>query len=136
MVSLLDGDEIRGNLSKGLGFSKEDRSTNVRRIGYVASKLVDANSIVLCSNIAPYTEDREYNRECINNYIEIFCDSSVEECERRDPKLNYTTNLDVKKSANDYEVPKNSEIILNTTDDTQETNVNKVIEYLRTKGLI
>ena len=136
MVSLLDGDEIRRNLSKGLGFSKEDRSTNVRRIGYVASKLVDANSIVLCANIAPYAEDREYNRECINNYIEIFCDSSVEECERRDPKLNYKTNLDVKKSANDYEVPKNSEIVLDTTVDSQETNVNKVIEYLRTKGLI
>jgi len=136
MVTLLDGDEIRRNLSKGLGFSKEDRSTNVRRIGYVASKLVDANSIVLCSNIAPYTEDREYNRECINNYIEIFCDSSVEECERRDPKLNYKTNLDVKKSANDYEIPENSEIVLDTTVDSQETNVNKVIEYLYSKGLI
>ena len=136
MVSLLDGDEIRRNLSKGLGFSKEDRSTNVRRIGYVASKLVDANSIVLCSNIAPYAEDREYNRKHINNYVEIFCDSSVEECERRDPKLNYTVLSDVKKSASDYEVPEDSEIVLDTTVDTQETNVNKVIDYLRDKGLI
>ena len=136
MVTLLDGDEIRRNLSKGLGFSKEDRSTNVRRIGYVASKLVDANSIVLCANIAPYAEDREYNRESINNYVEVYCDSSVEECERRDPKLNYAVITDVKKSANDYEIPENSEIVLDTIVDSQETNVNKVIEYLRDKGLI
>jgi sulfate adenylyltransferase len=135
-ATLLDGDEIRRNLSKGLGFSKKDRSINVRRIGYVASKLVNANSIVLCSNIAPYHQDREYNRKNIRNYIEIFCDSSVKECKSRDPKLNYIIYSDIKNSANDYEVPKNPEIVLDTTYKTKETNSNKVIEYLRKKGYI
>jgi sulfate adenylyltransferase len=88
-VTLLDADEIRTNLSKGLGFSKEDRSTNVRRIGYVASEIVRHGGIVLVANIAPYQEDREYNKRLISSYgkyIEIFVDTPLEICEQRDVK--------------------------------------------------
>jgi len=88
-VTLLDADEIRTNLSKGLGFSKEDRSTNVRRIGYVASEIVRHGGIVVVANIAPYKEDREYNKKLISSYgkyVEIFVDTSLEICEQRDVK--------------------------------------------------
>ena len=88
-VTLLDADEIRTNLSKGLGFSKEDRSTNVRRIGYVASEIVRHGGIVIVANIAPYEEDREYNKLLISNYgkyVEIFVDTPLEVCEERDVK--------------------------------------------------
>jgi sulfate adenylyltransferase len=88
-VTLLDADEIRTNLSKGLGFSREDRSTNVRRIGYVASEIVRHGGIVLVANIAPYQADREYNRQLISKYgkyTEIFVDTSLDVCEERDVK--------------------------------------------------
>jgi sulfate adenylyltransferase len=88
-VTLLDADEIRTNLSKGLGFSKEDRSTNVRRIGYVASEIVRHGGIVLVANIAPYEEDREYNKRLISmygKYVEIFVDTPLDVCEERDVK--------------------------------------------------
>lgn len=88
-VTLLDADVIRTNLSKGLGFSKEDRSMNVRRIGYVASEIVRHGGIVLVANIAPYEEDRQYNRNIITKYgtyTEFFVDTPIEECENRDVK--------------------------------------------------
>lgn len=88
-VTLLDADEIRTNLSKGLGFSREDRSTNVRRIGYVASEIVRHGGIVLVANIAPYQADREYNRQLISKYgkyTEIFVDTPLDVCEDRDIK--------------------------------------------------
>jgi len=67
-ITILDGDIVRQNLSKGLKFSREDRSTNVRIIGYVASEIVKHFGIVLCANIAPYLDDRNYNRELISKY--------------------------------------------------------------------
>lgn len=89
-ITMLDGDEIRNHISKGLGFSKKDKSTNVRRIGWVASEIIKHNGIVICSNIAPYQADREYNRELIQNvggrYVEIFVDTQLEICETRDVK--------------------------------------------------
>ena len=88
-VTLLDADEIRTHLSKGLGFSKEDRSMNVRRIGYVASEIVRHGGIVLVANIAPYEEDRLFNKTLISQYgtyLEVFVDTSLDECEKRDVK--------------------------------------------------
>jgi sulfate adenylyltransferase len=120
-VTILDGDEVRNNLSKGLGFTEEDRSINVRRIGWVASEIVKHNGIVICSNIAPYEDDRNYNRELIEKtagkYIEIFVDTELKICEKRDIKGLYTrarageiknfTGVNAK-----FEVPKNCEIII------------------------
>jgi sulfate adenylyltransferase len=88
-VTVLDADVIRTHLSKGLGFSKEDRSMNVRRIGYVASEIVRHGGIVLVANIAPFEEDRAFNKSLISqygNYVEYFVDTPVEVCETRDVK--------------------------------------------------
>ena len=89
-ITILDGDIVRQNLSKGLGFSKEDRSTNVRRIGYVASEIVKHGGVVICANIAPYEDDRKFNKELIEStgseYKEIWVNTSLEVCERRDVK--------------------------------------------------
>ena len=88
-ITILDGDVIRTNLSKGLGFSREDRSTNVRRIGYVASTIVKHGGICICSNIAPYEDDRQYNRDIISQhgrYVEVYVNTSLEVCEERDVK--------------------------------------------------
>lgn len=88
-VTFLDADVIRTNLSKGLGFSKEDRSMNVRRIGYVASEIVRHGGIVIVANIAPFLEDRLFNKGLISQhgkYVEIFCDTTLETCVNRDVK--------------------------------------------------
>jgi len=88
-VTLLDADVIRANLSKGLGFSKEDRSMNVRRIGYVASEIVRHGGIVIVANIAPFHEDRAFNRNIISQhgkYVEIFVDTPLNTCADRDVK--------------------------------------------------
>lgn len=88
-ITLLDADIIRTHLSKGLGFSKSDRSMNVRRIGYVASEIVRHGGIVIVANIAPYQEDRDFNKNLINQYgtyLEFFVDTPIEICEQRDVK--------------------------------------------------
>ena len=89
-ITVLDGDIVRQNLSKGLGFSKNDRSINVRRIGYVAKEIVKHGGIVICANIAPYNSDRVFNRNEIEKiggkYIEIFVNTPLEICEKRDVK--------------------------------------------------
>ena len=88
-VTLLDADIIRTHLSKGLGFSKEDRSMNVRRIGYVAHEIVKHGGIVIVANIAPFEEDRKFNKNLISpfgKYVELYVDTPVEVCEERDVK--------------------------------------------------
>ena len=88
-ITILDGDIVRRNLSKGLGFSRQDRSTNVRRIGYIAYEIVKHRGIVICANIAPYHSDREYNRQSISSvgrYFEVFMDTPLNVCEKRDRK--------------------------------------------------
>jgi len=89
-ITMLDGDIVRQNLSKGLGFSKEERSINVRRIGYVASEIVKHGGTVICANIAPYQEDRVFNKKLIESfggkYVEIWVNTPLDVCERRDVK--------------------------------------------------
>lgn len=119
-ITLLDGDVVRQNLSKGLGFSKEDRSTNVKRIGYVASEIVKHGGIVLCANIAPYEEDRKVNRELISQYgkyIEIFVDTKLSICEERDVKGLYKLAREgiIKNFtgiSDPFEIPKEAEIVI------------------------
>jgi sulfate adenylyltransferase len=119
-ITLLDADIIRTHLSKGLGFSKEDRSMNVRRIGYVASEIVRHGGIVIVANIAPFEEDREWNRKAISqwgDYIQIYVDTPVEECERRDVKGLYKaaragTLKNFTGVSDPFEVPTNSYLTL------------------------
>jgi sulfate adenylyltransferase len=115
-ITLLDADIIRTHLSKGLGFSKEDRSMNVRRIGYVASEIVRHGGIVIVTNIAPYEEDRLYNRNLISSYgkyVEFFVDTPIEVCEERDVKGLYkSARQGLLKNftgiSDPFEVPKNA----------------------------
>src|SRR6266508_2408856 len=89
IVEYLDGDTVRTNLSKGLGFSKEDRDTNIERIGWVASRLTRHGAAVICAAISPYIETRQKARELVEQFgpfVEVYVKASVEECARRDVK--------------------------------------------------
>jgi sulfate adenylyltransferase len=90
-VTLLDGDVVRTHLSKGLGFSREDRDTNIRRIGFVASEIVRHGGIAVCAAISPYRATRNEVRQMVgaDRFVEVFIDTPLEECERRDSKGMY-----------------------------------------------
>lgn len=133
-ISILDGDIVRQNLSKGLGFSLEDRSTNVQRIGYVASEIVKHGGICLVANIAPFQKDRILNRLRIGKYIEVFVNTTIEECERRDVKGLYKKARigeikDFTGISSPFEIPTKSEIILDGKEKI-ENNLEKIINYL------
>ena len=144
-ITLLDGDVVRQNLSKGLKFTKEDRSTNVRRIGYVASEVVKHSGIVICANIAPYEDDRNFNRDTIEkhgNYIEIFVNTSLDECERRDVKGLYKKARsgiipNFTGISDPFEEPFTPELKLDgNTNVSLRDNVNSIIEYLQNNSLL
>ena len=142
-ISYYDGDIIRLNLSQGLGFSEKDRSINVRRIGFVCAETVKHGGIAVAANIAPFEEDREYNREKISNeghYIEIFVNTSIEECEKRDVKGLYKlARQGVIKEftgiSSRFDIPKDCELTLDDKKSIEE-NVNIVIKYIKDKGLV
>lgn len=141
-VTILDGDVIRTHLSKGLGFSKEDRDTNIRRIGYVAAEIVRHGGLVICAAISPYRATREDVRNLVGDgFIEIFVDTPLEVCEERDTKGLYAaarrgeikgfTGID-----DPYEEPLNPEIRLTTVQRTPEDNARAIIDYLLEQGLV
>ena len=128
IVEYLDGDTVRTQLSKGLGFSKEDRDTNIERIGWVASRLVRHGAAVICAAISPYEETRRKARDMIEEqgpFVEVFVRASVEECARRDVKGLYEkafageikgfTGVD-----DPYEEPENAEVVIDTEGQTPE----------------
>ncbi|HOO55571.1 MAG TPA: adenylyl-sulfate kinase [bacterium] len=124
-VEVLDGDVVRTNLSKGLGFSKEDRDTNILRIGFVCNLLTRNGVIAIAAAISPYRDIRDRNRELVGNFIEVFVDTPLDECERRDVKGLYAkarageikgfTGID-----DPYEAPLNPEVTLDTTNSSPE----------------
>lgn len=136
-ITILDGDIVRLFLSKGLGFSREDRSTNVRRIGYVASEIAYHSGICIVANIAPYSDDREFNKKLITSkngiYLEIFVDTCLEECMRRDVKGLYQKALENKikiSGLNDiFELPNNPDIRLDGTKPISH-NINTIMQYI------
>ena len=142
-VTLLDGDVVRTHLSKGLGFSKEDRDTNVRRIGFIASEIVMHQGAVICAAVSPYEETRDQVRNMVgkDRYILVFLDTPVEVCEQRDTKGLYArakrgdirgfTGVD-----DPYEIPIAPEIKLTTTDCSPEDNARKLLHYLLEKGFL
>lgn len=140
---LLDGDNIRHGLNSDLGFSKEDRKENIRRISEVAKLFFDAGLITLVTFISPFKEDRNFARKLIpeERFIEIYVKCSLETCEKRDVKGLYKKAReglikDFTGISSPYEAPENPEIILNTENETIEESVNKVINYLKTQNLI
>jgi len=143
-VTLLDGDIVRTHLSSELGFSKEHREINVKRIGYVASEITKNGGIALCAPIAPFKASRNSNRKIISqygNYIQIFVSTPLSECERRDVKGLYAkaragtltgfTGID-----DPYEQPENCELNIDTTNISPEEAVQEVMLYLEKEGLI
>jgi len=137
-ITYLDGDIVRTHISKGLGFSREDRSTNVRRIGYICSEVVKHQGIAIAANIAPYELDRSFNRKQISyhgNYIEIFINTSLEVCENRDVKGLYKlARKGVIKQftgiSDPFEEPTKPDILIDGSDNLDKS-VNKIICFLQ-----
>lgn len=143
-VTLLDGDIIRQNLSKGLGFSREDRITNIQRIGFVANEITKHRGIAICSAIAPHEEARKKNRHLISNngtYIEVYVSTPINICKKRDTKALYQkAKLGLLKGFtgvdDSYEKPKNPEITIDTINLSPSKNTDEIIRYLRKYKLI
>ena len=133
-ATLLDGDIVRRNLSSELGFSKRHRSLNVQRIGFVASEITKNNGIAICAPIAPYESDRIINRKLIEKfggYIEVYVNTPLKVCEKRDPKGLYKLAKEGKIKeftgiSDPYEKPHNSEIIIDTSIKKPEELINKI----------
>jgi len=142
-VTLLDGDVVRTHLSKGLGFTPEDRDTNILRIGFVAGEIARHGGTVITAAISPYRATRNEARKMVGEerFIEIFVDTPIEECERRDIKGLYArarrgqitgfTGVD-----DPYEVPMNPEITLDTIQFSAEENARKIMAFLEERGFV
>jgi adenylylsulfate kinase len=143
-TEILDGDEVRKNLSKGLGFSKEDRDTNIDRIAWVASRLTRHGAAVIVSAISPYEEARGKAREMIERFgpfIEVFVDVSVEEAARRDVKGLYEKALrgeidNFTGVSDPYEAPRDPEIRVDSEREDKEESARRILQLLEERGLI
>jgi adenylylsulfate kinase len=144
LVEWLDGDEVREHLSKGLGFSKEDRDTNIDRIGWVASRLTRHGAAVIVSAISPYRDARRKAREMIEangTFVEVFVDASVDECARRDVKGLYEKAFkgEIKEFtgvSDPYEAPESPEIRIESEHEEPEESAQRIIGLLEQRGLI
>ena len=140
-TELLDGDIIRTNLSKGLGFSKEDRETNIKRLGFVCHLLTKNGICAIASAISPYREGRDYNRKMIGNFFEVYVKTSLEECEKRDVKGLYQKaragGIKNFTGVNDpYEEPLHPDMVCETERETAEESAAKVIQGLERLGYL
>jgi len=142
-VTMLDGDVVRTHLSKGLGFSKEERDVNILRIGFVAAEIVRHGGVVVCAAVSPYRATRDEVRSMMEEgrFIEIYVDTPIEVCEQRDPKGLYAkarqgllkgfTGID-----DPYEPPLKAEITLDTVVNSEEGNARLILDYLIQRGLV
>lgn len=140
-VEILDGDIVRENLTKGLGFSKADRDTNIRRIGFVANLLTRHGVIVLVSAISPYRDIREEVKQKIGDFVEVFVNAPLSVCEDRDVKGLYkrARSGEIKSFTgidDPYEPPLNPEVECRTDLETLEESVNKVWQKLEELGYL
>jgi adenylylsulfate kinase len=134
-IEILDGDVVRENLSKGLGFSKEDRDINIRRIAFVAHLLQRNGAFVITAAISPYRAIRNEARAMIKDFVEVYAEAPLEVCEERDVKGLYAkarageikgfTGID-----DPYEPPSSPEVVCNTAEETPEESAQKVLERL------
>lgn len=142
-TTLLDGDVVRTHLSQGLGFSRDDRDINIRRIGYVASEIVRHGGVAICAAVSPYRHTRNQCRSMVeeNRFIEIFVDTPLEVCETRDAKgiyqrarageIKHVTGID-----DPYEPPLSPELVLNTVTCSAEENAERILTYVIEQGFI
>jgi bifunctional enzyme CysN/CysC len=140
---MLDGDNVRHGLNRDLGFTDADRVENIRRVGEVAKLFVDAGTVVLCSFISPFRAERRMVRELVgaDEFFEIYVDTPIEECMRRDPKGLYARAKEGKIKNftgidSPYEVPENPEIVVNTSGATAEEVARRIVEALRERRII
>jgi sulfate adenylyltransferase len=142
-ATVLDGDVVRTHLSKGLGFSKEDRDTNILRIGFVAGEIARHHGTVVCAAISPYRGTRNEARKMVgeDRFVEVYVDTPLEVCEARDVKGLYAkarrgeikgfTGID-----DPYEAPQNPEIIVNTVGHSPEECAKEIVAYLEGRGYV
>ncbi len=143
-VEILDGDEVRENLSKGLGFSKEDRDTNIRRIGYVANLLARNGCVAITAAISPYREVRDEVRRMTQtraHFVEIYVEAPLEVVEQRDTKGLYKkARAGIIKNftgiSDPYEPPISPDIVVHTGKESIEESARKILAHLEKRGLI
>jgi adenylyl-sulfate kinase len=141
-LEILDGDIVRENLSKGLGFSKEDRDTNIRRIAFVADLLSRNGVPVITAAISPYTAIRDEARQLMGErFIEVYVKASVDTCAERDVKGLYAKAFsgEIKEFtgvSDPYEAPENPEVVCDTESETAEESAQKLIAYLEQRDLL
>lgn len=137
---ILDGDNVRTGLTKDLGFSPEDRTENIRRIAEVSNLMIDAGLVVLSAFVSPYKKDREAIRNVVKdaNFVEVFVNTSLEECERRDVKGLYKKARagEIKNMTGvsaPYEAPDQPDVEIKTETETVEQAVNKIMKVIANK---
>ena len=141
-VEVLDGDEVRENLSKGLGFSKEDRDTNIRRIGYVANLLARNGAVAITAAISPYAAVRQECRDQAQaDFVEVYVHCPLEVVEERDTKGLYKkARAGIIKNftgiSDPYEDPVNPEVTVDTSKESIEESAEKILAFLRERGLV
>ena len=140
-VEVLDGDIVRQNLTKGLGFSKEDRDENIRRVGFVSNLLTRNGVIVMVSAISPYRAVRDEVRERIGDFIEVYANAPLEVCEERDVKGLYkkARSGEIKQFtgiSDPYEAPLNPEVECRTDLESLEESTEKVLKKLEEMGYV
>jgi adenylylsulfate kinase len=138
-VEVLDGDVVRQNLSKGLGYSKEDRDTNIRRIGFVCHLLTRNDVVAIAAAISPYREIRDENRRLIGRFVEVYCKCDLETLMKRDPKGMYEKALrgeiaNFTGVSDPYEPPEHAEVVCDTAVEEVETSVSKIVSKLEEMG--
>jgi adenylyl-sulfate kinase len=141
IAEVIDGDVIRRSVSKGLGFSQEDRDENIRRVGHLCSYLTATDRVAIAACISPYASIRDRNRDLIGNFVEVYCKCSVDECAKRDPKGLYKkafageikgfTGVD-----DPYEAPENPEVMVETDKETIDQSLAKILIKLEEMGYL
>ena len=134
-VEVLDGDVVRTNLSKGLGYSKEDRDTNIKRIGFVCHLLTRNDVVAIGAAISPYREIRDYNRQLIGRFVEVYVKCPIELLQERDTKGMYAKALkgelpNFTGVSDPYEEPLEPEVVVETDKEAEEESVAKIIRTL------
>jgi adenylyl-sulfate kinase len=140
-VEILDGDVVRTNLSKGLGFSKEDRDINIRRIGFVCNLLTRNDVVAIAAAISPYQAIRNENRKLIGRFVEVYCECPIDVLSERDVKGLYKKALagEIKGFTgvdDPYEAPENPEVVVHSGRETVTESVQKILRTLELMGHI
>ncbi len=140
-VEVLDGDEVRENLSKGLGFSKEDRDTNIRRIGYVANLLSRNGVVSVCAAISPYQSVRDEVRSKAARFVEVYVEAPLDVVESRDTKGLYKKAREgviqnFTGISDPYEAPTSPEVTVHTGKESIEESAGRILEFLEAQDLV